>query len=329
MIISKTPYRVSFFGGGTDYTAWLEQEEGAVLSTSIDKYCYISVRQLPPFFDQRHRIVWSKIELTSDLDEIQHPAIKGLLKEYFRGDCPGLEIHHQGDLPARSGIGSSSSFAVGLVKAVSALKGRMLSRHELAQEAIRLEQDLLRENVGCQDQIAAAFGGLNLIEMRKGGVFSVEPVTVSAERYDSLNRSLLLYFTGTTRIASEIAGDLVRKIGDSAGHLRKMRQMVYRGIEILTSNRSLDEFGYLLDEAWEEKKRLSSLISNPHIDSIYENAKKNGALGGKLLGAGASGFMVFYVPVDVQARFRERMGSLLNIPFSMESEGSTVIHYSH
>lgn len=328
MIISRTPYRISFFGGGTDYPEWVAQEGGAVLSTTIDKYCYITCRHLPPFFADKHRIVWSNIELVSNINEIIHPAIREALKYYFGYNVDGIEIHHQGDLPARSGIGSSSSFAVGLIKALYALKGRLITKKENAIEAIKLEQDLLKENVGSQDQIASAFGGFNKIEFKCNQDFTVEPVIAPSSRLLDLNNSLFLYFTGTTRISSQIAGDIVANLQVKKQQLRRIRQMVDQGLEILSSNRDLDEFGQLMDEAWEVKRALSELVSNSEIDQIYRMAKINGALGGKLLGAGSSGFMLFYVPHNFQEKFKTAMASLLHIPFRFESSGSTILHHS-
>ena len=328
MIISRTPYRISFFGGGTDYPEWVAQEGGAVLSTTIDKYCYITCRYLPPFFADKHRIVWSNIELVSNLQDIIHPAIREALKYYLGNEVDGIEIHHQGDLPARSGIGSSSSFAVGLIKALHALQGRIITKKDNAIEAIKLEQDLLKENVGSQDQIASAFGGFNKIELKSNRDFNVEPVITPAKRLSDLNDRLLLYFTGTTRISSQIAGDIVANLQAKKTQLRRIRQMVDQGLEILSSACDLDEFGHLMDEAWKYKRSLSDLVSNSEIDQIYQMAKTHGALGGKLLGAGSSGFMLFYVPEEFQEKFKTAMASLLHIPFRFETSGSTILHHS-
>lgn len=328
MIISRTPYRISFFGGGTDYPEWFRKEGGAVLSTTIDKYCYITCRNLPPFFFTRHRIVWSEIELVSAIGEIKHPAIRECLKHYFGSDINGIEIHHQGDLPARSGIGSSSSFAVGLIKALHAWKNRIINPHDNASEAIRLEQSILKENVGCQDQIAASYGGFNKIEFKKNGDFTVEPLICPPQRLIDLNSRLHLYFTGTTRIASEIAGDIISNVKSKKNHFQRMREMVEEGADLLCSDADLDNFGKLLDEAWYQKKFLSNLVSNSEIDEIYTSAKLNGALGGKLLGAGSSGFMIFYVPLENTQRFKDGMSSLLNIPFQFDNTGSVIMHHS-
>ena len=328
MIISRTPYRISFFGGGTDYPDWFKNEGGAVLSTSIDKYCYITCRNLPPFFSSRHRVVWSEIELISNVGEIKHPAIRECLRHYFGDEIDGIEIHHQGDLPARSGIGSSSSFSVGLIKALYAWKNRVINPQDNANEAIRLEQFILKENVGCQDQIAAAYGGFNRIEFKKNGEFVVQPVICQNERLAELNSRLHLYFTGTTRIASQIAGDIISNVNSKQSHLRRMREMVEEGMKILCSEQNLDDFGKLLDEAWQQKKFLSKLVSTPEIDEIYAAAKFSGALGGKLLGAGSAGFMLFYVPHEHAQRFKEQMASLLHIPFRFDSTGSVIMHHS-
>jgi D-glycero-alpha-D-manno-heptose-7-phosphate kinase len=283
---------------------------------------------LPPFFVPiRHRIVWSKIELAEKVAEIIHPAVRGGLEMMKFSDENGLEIHHQGDLPARSGMGSSSSFAVGLLNALYGLSERMIDKMALAEEAIHLEQNVLKENVGCQDQIAAAFGGFNLIHFGKDGKFLVEPVILPKARLEELNNNLLLIFTGTSRIASEVAKDVVANISQNQERLRKMHQLVDDAMKILTGSGSLDAFGELLHETWTHKRKLSELVSNSEIDMIYNLARENGAIGGKLLGAGSSGFMLFYVPQKDRAQLEKALSEYLIVPFSFENQGSTIIYY--
>lgn len=324
MIITRTPYRISFFGGGTDYPAWYREEGGAVLSTSINKYCYITCRYLPPFFPITHRIVWSHIEGASTISEILHPAVREGLRMMAFDDSRGVEIHHQGDLPARSGMGSSSAFAVGLLSALKALKGNVATRPELYEMAIQLEQDCLGDNVGSQDQVATAMGGFNRIQFQQNGSIEVRPVDVPKERLKALNGRLMLFFSGTSRMSSEVAGRVVRSLAEKRTELRHMRAMVDQGLEIL-GHGELDDFGRLLDQAWKFKKSLSSAISNPVIDEAYGAACQAGALGGKLLGAGASGFMVFYVPEGRQNSVREALRGLMHVPFSFEDQGSTIL----
>lgn len=326
MIISRTPYRVSFFGGGTDYPSWFCEEEGAVLSTTIDKYCYVSCRVLPPFFNIKHRIVWSHIETVSTISEILHPAVREGLKFLGFDDSVGLEIQHQGDLPARAGMGSSSSFSVGLIKVLAALRGHMLNKHELALKAIELEQKVLKENVGSQDQIAASYGGLNLIQFRRNGDFHVAPVTISSERSQELQSNLLLFYLGSTRLASEHAAKVVANLQSKKPELRQMRVLVDKALSVLNSSKSMEDFGRLLNEAWQIKRELSSSVTNTAVDQVYQTALEYGALGGKLLGAGGTGFMVFYVPAAKQGAVIRALSNFLHVPFKFETEGSTFIH---
>lgn len=328
MIISKTPYRMSFFGGGTDYPQWYLEEGGAVLSTTIDKYCYITCRLLPPFFPAKHRIVWSQIELVDSISEIVHPAVREGLRFLGMDDDTGLEIHHQGDLPARSGIGSSSSFSVGLIKSLTALRGQMISKHDLALKAIELEQTVLKENVGAQDQMAAAHGGFNLIQFERSGEINLEPVTVAASRLEQLESNLMLFYAGASRFSSEIAADMVNNIPNRKDELRTMGALVDDAIAVLKGNGPMDDFGRLLHEGWMLKRGLSDSVSNLEIDSIYETATNNGALGGKLMGAGGTGFMVFYVPQERRQSLRRALSSFLQVPFKFEREGSSIIYYS-
>lgn len=326
MIISRTPYRISFFGGGTDYPDWYLKEGGAVLTTTIDKYCYINCRYLPPFFNLKYRIVWSHIETVSTISEILHPAVREGLRYLGFDESVGLEIHHLGDLPARAGMGSSSAFAVGLIKALTAMQGQIISKHDLAIKAIELEQDVLKEYVGSQDQIAVAYGGLNLIYFLPNGEFHVEPVTLPTPLLDSLSSRLMLFYTGTTRLSSDIAKDIVSNLPSKQTILRQMRTYVDQAVNLL-SNGQLDDFGRLLHESWQLKRELSKMVANPTVDMVYKNALDHGALGGKLLGAGSSGFMVLYVPPERQNEVRQSLFGLLEVPFQFESEGSTLIYY--
>jgi D-glycero-alpha-D-manno-heptose-7-phosphate kinase len=327
MIISKTPFRISFFGGGTDYPVWYKENGGSVLSTSIDKYCYISTRYLPPFFDFKYSIRYRIEEKTKDINEIQHPSVRECLK--YLGVKDGIEMAHSNDLPARSGIGSSSSFTVGFLNALYALNGKMTYKKQLAQDAINIEQNLIKENVGSQDQIAAAFGGLNRIDFDPSGDFAVRPVTIDKARIDDLQKNLMFFFTGFSREASEIAKEQIKSTPDKKKELFAMRQMVDEAVNILNNkNNNLDNFGKLLNENWNLKKSLTSLISNQEIDNIYNAGIGAGALGGKLCGAGGGGFMLFYVPEQNQPKVKETLKHLLQVPFKFENEGSQIIFHT-
>jgi D-glycero-alpha-D-manno-heptose-7-phosphate kinase len=327
LIISRTPFRISFFGGGTDYPEWYLEEDGAVLSTTVDKYCYISCRYMPPFFNIKHRIVWRHVETVMAIDDILHPAIRECLRFLGFDDSVGLEIHYQGDLPARAGMGSSSSFVVGLIKGLTALRGQMISKHDLALKAIELEQKVLQENVGSQDQVAAAYGGFNVIRFLQNGNIRVEPVTIPNSRVSELQSRLLLFYNGTSRSASEIAADVVANLQSKRDVLRRMRSFVDEAVSLLNGNGNLDDFGRLLHENWELKRQQSKLITNSLVDSIYQTAIEHGALGGKLLGAGGAGFMVFYVPLEKQREVIQALSGYLHVPFKFETEGSTLIYY--
>jgi len=326
MVISRSPYRISFFGGGTDYPAWIRENGGAVLATAIDKYCFITCRYLPPFFEHRLRVVYSKIEDCQNAADVQHPVVRTVLG-MLRLDR-GLEIHHDGDLPARSGMGSSSAFTVGFLHALYALMGRMTSRQQLAIDAIHVEQDLIKETVGAQDQILAAFGGFNFIEFKRDRTFRVEPVTLPGERLRELNDSLMLFYTGLRRTASDVAATYVADIAARTKQLTRIRQMVNEGLSILCGTGSLDAFGDLLDESWHLKRSLSGAVSNTQVDEIYAEAKRGGARGGKLLGAGGGGFVLFYVPPDCRKQVRERLRNLLWVPFRFDTTGSQIIFFS-
>ena len=329
MIITRTPYRISFFGGGTDYPAWYLREGGIVLSTTIDKYCYLSCRYLPPFFNIRHRIVWSYIEAVHTISEILHPAVREGLRFLGFDDKVGVEICHQGDLPARSGIGSSSSFSVGLIKALTALKGRMIGKHDLALKAIELEQQVLKENVGSQDQVAAAYGGLNLIRFSSNGLIQVEPVTIPAGRIRELEEHLLLFYTGSSRPGGEIAGEVIAEIPRKTAHLSRMRETVEEALDILAGDRPLDDFGRLLDEFSALKRSLAASVTNADVDELYETAQGHGAVGGKLLGAGSKGFMLFFAPPERHGEIKQALRRCLWVPFRFEMEGSTAIYYTN
>lgn len=325
MIISRTPYRISFFGGGTDYPDWYRVHGGQVLSSSIDKYCYITLRYLPPFFQHNIRVVYSKIESVSHIDEIQHPAVREVLR-HLRFDR-GLEIHHDGDLPARSGMGSSSTFVIGLLNALNALKGTMRSKLQLAEEGIRIEQELLAETVGSQDQVAAAFGGLNHIVFHRNGHIEVRPVPLSLTRHQELSDHLMLFYTGIMRTASEVAKSYAEDLSQKESLLRRMHDMVNEGVAILQGDGDISRFGELLDATWQAKRNPSGRVSNGVVDAFLSRAKANGAIGGKLLGAGGGGFLLLFVPPCNQKRVREALGELLHVPFNLALEGSQIIFY--
>lgn len=325
MIISRTPYRVSFFGGGTDYPDWYRENGGAVLATTIDKYCYINCRYLPPFFEQKFRIVYSQMELVNDLDEIRHPSVREVLK--YLGVNQGVEIHHDGDLPSRSGLGSSSSFTVGLLNALYAMKGIMPSKTQLAQDAIFVEQKIIKENVGSQDQVMSAVGGFNRVDFSEDG-FQVKPITIDKEKQQTLQSHLMLFFTGISRTASHIAGEQIYQIPNKKLELTEMYKMVDQGVNILNSNSDLLDFGRLLHESWMLKRSLTDKVSTLYIDYIYDTALKAGAIGGKILGAGGGGFILFFIKPELQDQLKAALPGLLNIPFQFESSGSQIIYYS-
>ena len=326
MIITRTPYRISFFGGGTDYPAWSTENGGAVLATTIDKYCYISCRKLPPFFEHKHRIVYSKIETVNSLDAIEHPAVRGVLK--WAEVNHGLEIHHDGDLPARSGLGSSSTFTVGLTQALYALDGKMVSQNRLAKDAIHIEQRLLGENVGSQDQIMAAHGGFNRVDFHKNGEFTVAPLVIPAARLVELESHLMLCFTGVSRIADAIAKSKIDNFKNRYRELTLMHEMVDEGIGILSNPAiPIGEFGILLDKGWQYKRQLSDKVSTPEIDAIYKSALEAGATGGKILGAGGGGFLLLFAPPARQSEIRKRLSKLIHVDFKFENSGSRVVLY--
>lgn len=324
MIITRTPFRVSFFGGGTDYAAWYAENGGSVLATTINKYCYITCRYLPPFFGYKHRIIYSKSEEVKTIDEIDHPSVRECMR--FMKIDRGLEIHHDGDLPARSGLGSSSSFTVGFLHALYALKGQMVTKRQLALDAIHVEQERIKENVGSQDQTLAAFGGFNRIDFGGDHHIQIQPITLEVERLNQLQDHLMLCFTGFSRIASEVTGEHIKNVSRNKKALRTMHQMVEEAISILNSNRDIADFGKLLHESWLLKRGLTNKISTPQIDDIYSAALSAGAIGGKLLGAGSGGFVLFFARPEQQAKIKESL-NLLQAPFRFEDLGSQVIFY--
>lgn len=323
MIICRTPVRLSFFGGGTDYPAWYRRHGGEVLASTIDKYSYITCRYQPPFFDYRYCISYSRIEYTKTVDDIAHPAVREAIKHL--GIQRGLEIHHDCDLPARGGMGSSSAFTVGLLHALHALGGRMIGKRQLAQESVLLEQDVLQETVGSQDQVLAAYGGVNHIAFQPNGDFVATPVTVRADRIDDLNAHLLLFYTGIRRTASAVAGTYVHSLESHAPNMRTLQGMVTEGLRILNGRGALDEFGELLHEAWRIKRALGPAVSTPDIDAIYDEARHAGAGGGKLTGAGGGGFLLLFARPERHRAIRDRLSRLLHVPFRFEYTGSQII----
>ncbi|CAK0769322.1 D-glycero-alpha-D-manno-heptose-7-phosphate kinase [Gammaproteobacteria bacterium] len=326
MIITRTPFRISFFGGGTDYPEWYRNHGGAVLATTIDKYCYITCRRLPPFFEYKHRIVYSRIENVRHNDEIEHPAVRAVLN--WANVVDGLEIHHDGDLPARSGLGSSSTFTVGLTHAMYGLRGQMVSHETLARDAIHIEQNLIGEYVGSQDQVSAAYGGFNLINFHRDDTFDVSPIILPPQRRDELHDHLMLCFTGFSRIANEIAKSKIENFKDRETELNHMREIVDTAIAILTDSHScIGEFGKLLDLTWKYKRKLSHLVSTPEIDHIYDEAIRAGAIGGKILGAGGGGFMLLFAKPEKHAAIREHLKNLVHVSFNFDNTGSRVVLY--
>ena len=326
MIISRTPYRISLFGGGTDYPSWYRVHGGAVIGTTINKYCYISIRHLPPFFEHRHRIVYSKVELPNTLDAIEHPAVRAVLQE--RGVEVGVEVQHHGDLPARSGMGSSCSFTVGLLNAVRAFEGQMSSPQWLADEAIRIEQEVMQENVGSQDQIWAAYGGTNVITFCADGTFAVSPLIMPQGVRDELESHMMLFFTRSQRIASTIAGQQISNFAQREVQLNRLRRMVDQATAVLTSaHPPVRDIGLMLDEAWSMKRELADGVSTLAIDEIYREAKNAGALGGKILGAGGGGFMLLFASPENQPKIRERLSRLIEVSFQIGSPGSKIVIY--
>lgn len=326
MIITSTPLRISFFGGGTDYPVWYRERGGSVLSTTIDKSCFITCRWLPPFFEYHSRVSYTRMENVGRNDVIEHPSVRACLQHL--GISEGIEIHHIADLPARTGLGTSSAFTVGLLLGLYGLRNQMRDKRSLAAEAIHVEQELLQEAVGAQDQVSAAYGGFNRINFNTDGSIDVKRILTSQERITELEKHLALYFTGFSRIASEIAQEQLRMTPHKQKELETMLQLVDEGEEIAVNpGRSLDDFGHLLHESWQIKRSLTQKISSAEIDEIYEAGRSAGALGGKLLGAGGGGFMLFFVPPEKRAALRLRLRKLLCVPFSFSTKGSDVVVY--
>ncbi len=325
MVITKTPFRMSFFGGGTDMEEFFREHGGAVLSATFDKYCYITVRHLPRFFDYSTELAYSKIERVTDVDDICHPAVREAMKML---DMHEIRLTYEADLPARSGLGTSSSFAVGMLNAFYCLKGRYADKKKLADKAIYLEREMCHEQGGWQDQIAASFGGLNRINFNSDG-YEVLPVILSSERKAALNERLLLFFTGFTRFSSDVQKLNAESQSGKTNQLIEMLRLVDEAERVLTDkNSSLDEFGRLLDHTWRLKKTTGRAVSTDHIDQIYEKGICAGALGGKLLGAGGGGFLLFYVTPEYREPVMNAMSDLLYIPFEFEHGGTRVIHYT-
>jgi D-glycero-alpha-D-manno-heptose-7-phosphate kinase len=325
MIITKTPYRISFFGGGSDYPKWYRKYGGSVLSTTIDKHIYITCRFLPDFFKHKYRIVWSKIEMVNNINQIEHPAVKRMLK-YLKIN-KGLEIHYDGDLPARSGMGSSSCFVVGLMKALYKIKKKNLSNSELSKKSIYFEQNIMREVVGSQDQVAASYGGFNKITFKNSGKIKIKKIKHS-KNLKLLNKNLVLIYTGINRTAHQIAKSYVGKLTTTKKeYINKIKSYVNEGERIIKSG-EIDDFGRLLNDAWKYKKKLSAQISNKKIDTLYNQAMKHGALGGKLLGAGGGGFLLMYMKNTAKKKFFKKFKNTINVPFGFSSAGSQIIFNS-
>ena len=323
MVISRTPYRVSFFGGGTDYPAWYRESGGAVLSAAIARYCYLTCRWLPPFFEHKSRIVYSSIEDVMNNNDIQHPAVRECLR--YLGITNGIEIHHDGDLPKMTGLGTSSSFTVGLLHALHTLRGESCSPMQLTKEAILIERDRCGDRVGNQDQTCAAFGGLNHIRFSPDDSITVDPLSLAPDRLKDFQNSLMLFFTGFSRYSSEVVTEQLENISRKKTELSTMMQLVDTGIDILKNSSDLMDFGRILHESWLLKRSLSSRVSTPDIDRMYETARTAGAVGGKITGAGGGGFLLLFVPLEKQAAVRAALSSFLYVPFTLNQSGSEII----
>lgn len=323
MVITQTPFRMSFFGGGTDFPEFYKEHGGSVISSTFDKYCIVNVSHLPRFFDYSTQITYSKIERVKTVEEIEHPAVRNAMKFLNMHE---LRIDYEADLPARSGLGTSSSFAVGMLNAFYALKGKHVDKKRLAEEAIHIERVLCAENGGVQDQIAASYGGLNRIDFSKDG-FIVNPIIISTERKKILNDNLMLFFTGFSRFSSEISKYQVEATNRKISRLKDMLALVDEAENILTSKSSLNDFGKLLHHTWKLKRGMTNKISTDSIDALYDKALKAGAEGGKLLGAGGGGFLLFYVEKDKQNHVKRALKNLLHVPFEFENTGTRVLYY--
>lgn len=326
MLITRTPYRISFMGGGSDFPAFYQDHGGAVLSTTIDKYCYIAARWMPPYLGCRYSVLWSTLDRCQRREEIRHPSVRGCL-QYLGIDEP-FEVNHAGDLPARSGMGSSSAFTVGLLHALHALRGRFVSRGELADQAIEVEQKVLQEAVGIQDQIGCAHGGLNLVEIGRDGGYSVRPVLVDYQRMDSFKSHLMLFFTGIVRNSSDVAAVQVANTRNKVDDLKRLTLMAHEGAAILTDGGPVERFGELLHEGWTLKRGMSAVVSNAVIDEAYEAARDVGAIGGKLLGAGGGGFLLIFARPSEQQKVRWALRHLTECEFRFERHGTQIVHSS-
>ena len=329
MIITRTPFRLSFFGGGTDYNPWYQKHGGIVLATAIKQYCYLTVRLLPPYFDHKTRIVYSKIESINKISEIKHPSVRACLSYLKISD--GLEIHHDGDLPARSGLGSSSSFTVGLLNALHALNKNMISPKDLASEAIHVEQNIINESVGIQDQIMAAHGSFRIIKMGPGKHWNVNSMLLRDDYYKEVESHIILGFSGISRYAEENAKKKVQNIrsGKTIEQLHAMTELAHEGIQAFKTHESLDLIGSLMDKNWQLKRQLADGVSGEWMDDLYQTAIKNGAFGGKLMGAGGGGFFYFIAPPSKHQQIREALSQIkLWVPFKMDHSGSQVIFYN-
>ena len=324
MIITKTPFRMSFFGGGTDFPGFYKEHGGSVISTTFDKYCYVTVRHLPPFFEYTNELVYSKTERVTNVNDIVHPAIREAMKWM---DMHDLRVTYEADLPARTGLGTSSSFAVGMLNAFYALKGKYADKRKLADDAIHLERVLCQENGGIQDQIAASFGGFNRINLDANG-YQVSPVIISPERKQALNKNLMLFFTGFSRFSSDVQAAHQSALVDKTAQLLEMKSLVDDSEKILTGNGDLSDFGRLLDHTWRLKRGITNKISTNSIDSLYSLALDSGALGGKLLGAGGGGFLLFYVEDEYKNSVRKALSNLMEVPFNFENSGTNILYYA-
>ncbi len=325
MVITQTPFRMSFFGGGTDFESFFRENGGAVLSTTIDKYCYVNVRHLPGFFDYSTELSYSQIERVKEIDQIQHPAVRNAMKMV---NIDRIRLTYEADLPARSGLGTSSSFAVGMLSAFYALEGKYAGKKQLADDAIYLERVLCKESGGWQDQIAASFGGFNRIDFYTDG-YQVSPIIISNKRKQQFNENIMMFFTGFSRLSSEIQKRNAYGNKEKSTQLREMYNLVDEAEKVLVDERqSLDEFGRLLNHTWQLKRKIGAAVSTEDIDLLYEKGMKAGAIGGKLLGAGGGGFLIFYVPQEYQQNVKREMSELLYVPFKFENSGTRVLYYS-
>lgn len=324
MIITKTPFRMSFFGGGTDLKEFYDEYGGSVISTTFDKYCYVVVRHLPRFFNYTSELVYAKTERINAIDEIVHPLIRNTMK--FK-NIHEIRLSYEADLPARTGLGTSSSFAVGMLNAFYALKGKQVDKRRLADEAIYVERNMCREAGGIQDQIAAAFGGFNRIDMNRDG-YTVKPLIMPKERKEQLNTNLMLFFTGFSRFSADVQKETGSNLQEKKKQLLEMKSLVDDAGRILASKCDLSEFGALLHYTWSLKRNLSKAVSNDAMDNIYQRARMAGAIGGKLLGAGGGGFFVFYVEKEKQQKVLNELHDLLYVPFAFENAGTQVIYYT-